>query len=134
MRNQPLKGKILVVDDDKEFRDAAASIFDMNGYVTINASGGMGAIEMLESNRFDVIITDIHMPDGSGIDLLSTIRRCNPDLSAVIVVTGQLDAQDEGALQLAAHSVFKKPFDVNALLSAIEDIVSSNRRAREKQS
>ena len=125
-----IKGRILIVDDDRDFRDSAADFLERNGYFTIKATSGAVALEMLEANHVDAIITDIHMPDGNGIELLNAIKLRNPDVSTVIVVTGNPDLRDAEALAIAAHSVFHKPFNSKALLKSIEDIIESRTKSK----
>ena len=122
------KAKILLVDDDRDFRDSAADYLEGHGYFVLKAASGALALEILEANYVDAIITDIHMPDGNGIELLNAIRLRNPDISTVIVVTGHPDVRDVQALRVAAHSVFQKPLNPQALLSAVEDIIASSAR------
>ena len=117
-------GRILIVDDDKSFRDSAAELLEAHNYVAFKASSGFAAAEILSANHFDIIITDIYMPDGNGIELLNTIRRTNPDLPTVIVVTGDPDAQDREILGLGAHAIFQKPFSMVDLLNEIHKALS----------
>lgn len=122
------KNRILLVDDDRDFRDSAADYLEGHGYFVLKASSGAAALEVLEANHVDAIITDIHMPDGNGIELLNAIRLRNPDISTVIVVTGHPDIRDVEALTVAAHSVFQKPINPQLLLKAVQEIMTSSNR------
>ena len=117
--------RILIVEDDKLFRDTIAEFLESRDYVVIKASSGFAALEILESNRFDVIITDINMPDGNGLELLNAVRRTNPDMPNVIIVTGNPEDVDLKLLSRGSHAVFRKPFDTKEFLNSIEQVVNS---------
>ena len=81
------KGKILIADDDESIRFTLDTIFKDDGYITTTTKDGKKAKELIVQERFDVIITDIKMPEIDGVELLKWIKDTYPQIS-VIMITG----------------------------------------------
>ena len=62
--------KVLIVEDDSMTRKALEHRMKLDGYEVTTASDGMQGLEMLRTNKFDVLLTDLHMPNFSGLDLI----------------------------------------------------------------
>ncbi len=80
---------ILVVDDEKSIRYTFEIFMSKEGYDVFTAENVAQAIELVEKNSFDLIISDIIMPKGTGIDLLQRVKETYPDIPLVIM-TGSL--------------------------------------------
>ncbi|NVM20668.1 MAG: response regulator [Desulfobacterales bacterium] len=107
--------EILLVDDDDEFLKMIASALELKGYLVTAASSGEAAIETLRGNYFDLVITDLHMPQTDGIAVLKKAKELNPD-AVVMIITGNCDtilATD--ALRLGAYDYMLKPFKLDQL-------------------
>lgn len=70
-----MKGRVLVVDDEKHQRDILEMILDSEGYESVSARNGRHALETLRDQPFDAVLTDLKMPDMSGIELLTELDR-----------------------------------------------------------
>jgi DNA-binding NtrC family response regulator len=81
--------KVLVVDDDEPSRDLFCKALTSAGYAVRAASDGLNAIRRLEETRFDVVLTDVCMPQMDGLELLTKIRDRWPD-SRVVVHSNRL--------------------------------------------
>lgn len=81
------KYRILVVDDEKNTRRGLSKILTKFNYEVLEAETGEKALECLEENHCDILITDMRMPGISGIDLLKNVRKNAPDIG-VIIFTG----------------------------------------------
>ena len=79
-----MSAKILVVDDEKSSVEATVEALEREGYDLYAAAGGREALKTLEEERIDVVITDLQMPDLSGIELLTNIRDRAPDTQVII--------------------------------------------------
>lgn len=112
---------ILVVDDEFELRDGLAQILTRKGFSVTQADSGNAAIEALNNKKFDLVLSDIKMADGDGIKLLKAIRKNNPNIPIVIMVTGFSDYSTDEILSLGAQAVFEKPFNTRALIQSIRD-------------
>jgi CheY-like chemotaxis protein len=114
MSSPPSKA-ILLVDDDLELREALRELFLSQGFAVTTAEDGLAALALLRTAKFDLLISDLHMPRMNGADLLK--RAAEEGLlesTEVMVATGQPDR----AKGLPAR-VFAKPFDLDALLDAV---------------
>ncbi|RMG67918.1 MAG: response regulator, partial [Nitrospirae bacterium] len=81
------KGKIIVLDDDPVVTLSCKRILGAEGYNIITVSRGEEAIKRIEKEEFDLLITDIRLPDASGIDVLRQTRDVQPNTD-VVVITG----------------------------------------------
>ena len=108
--------KILVVDDDSLVRDLLCEILTEEGYSVDSASNGIEALEKLEAGRFDLVISDVEMPEMDGIDLAREMR----SISSVplILMSGNIYTKEE-SIALADYFLLK-PFEFNDLLSIVE--------------
>lgn len=115
--------KVLVVDDEQLILKIIADILTKEGYEVIAANNCEKAIELLKTNSFDTVISDIKMPKKSGIDLLEEIRNKDPHIP-VILMTGfaSLETAVE-AVQNGAFDYLIKPLDYSKLKSVIEHSV-----------
>jgi CheY-like chemotaxis protein/Tfp pilus assembly protein PilZ len=107
---------VLVVDDEKLLCDAIAADFNRRGYKTICAYNG----RFVKSQQIDLVVSDIRMPDGDGIELLKNIRSHNYEHPVVVFITGFADLSLEQAYDLGADAIFAKPFDRKIFMSAVQ--------------
>jgi CheY-like chemotaxis protein len=82
MTDQP--AKVLVVDDHELSRELFCKVLTSAGYAVRAASGGLNAIRRMEETRFDVVLTDVAMPQMDGLELLTEIRDRWPDSRVVV--------------------------------------------------
>jgi DNA-binding NtrC family response regulator len=119
--------KILLVDDEEALRKMVRVILGDESYEFFEAVNGRDAQNLLAKETFDLIITDVIMPDCDGIELVMSVRRQLPDLK-VIVLSGGGRVRASHYLDLAgklgAAKVFEKPFDPAALRRAVEELLS----------
>ncbi len=113
--------KILVVDDNEVLRDTLADILKPE-YDVLTARNGTEAYEFVKSNAIDVVISDVHMANGTGIELLEWIRASHGTKPSVILITGHSDNMTEDALKKGALGVLTKPFTRKNLIEIIQKI------------
>ena len=105
---------ILVVDDDAEVREVVAEFLTDAGHHVLQADGGLAALRVIEeAGMVDLVITDVRMPDISGIELAERITREHHDLK-VILISGYFVAR-ETSLRL-----LRKPFRMKELEAAVQ--------------
>lgn len=118
--------KILIVDDDEQIIRAIKKILTRNNYDTDTAENGQVALDKLAQNNFDLIITDIIMPQKEGIELIRDLRKNYPDLP-VIAMSGGGRVEPENYLDVAqklgADCMLKKPFSTEELLNLLRDVL-----------
>ena len=117
----PLNGKtILVVDDEDELRKAIAFDFKRRGCTVLEANCGNEAIKIVMSNQIDAVVSDVRMPNGTGVDLLVEIRKINLKIPVVFLITGYADISKEDAISKGASDLLDKPIDRKKMISILE--------------
>jgi CheY-like chemotaxis protein len=114
------KARILVVDDQPEVASVIRAVLVREGFDAEMAFSGTAALDSLMSgHRFDLIITDVRMPEMDGFELLRRVRKSTKNLP-VILMTGQATPEHRlRALEQGASGYLSKPFEVKALLKSI---------------
>jgi DNA-binding NtrC family response regulator len=119
--------KILVVDDDKEFRTYLSEALTRAGYEVQSASSGMEAIEKASDEDFDVVLLDLIMPKMSGSDVIVQLQRVSPR-SKVIMITGFASIENAvDSIKRGAADYVTKPFKVDDLLIHIKRLLEEAR-------
>ncbi len=118
MRN-PKEIAILIVDDEVALRDALVFDFKRKGFTVFEAGSGSQAYEIVQREKIDVVLTDVRMAGGDGIELLDRIKARNATLPVVMFITGFADISLEDAYEKGADAVLPKPFDRKVLLNAV---------------
>ena len=119
--------KILIVDDEPDIGRIISSWLRTAGYGCVTATTGEQALELLQSQSFQLVVSDIMMPGMSGIDLLTFIKDSFPEV-AVILVTGVDDRKTAiMTLELGAYGYVIKPFDRNEILINVANALERRR-------
>jgi len=127
------KARILVVDDDRTLLEIYGDLLTEAGYAVEIASSGPQAMELIAREVFDTILTDIVMPDTSGVEILRAVRVRDLDVP-VILVTGSPTVQTAiQALEMGALRYLVKPVQQSTLLAAVEHAVRLKRLAELKR-
>jgi two-component system, NtrC family, response regulator PilR len=107
--------RVLVVDDERSMRELLSIVLRREGYEVTLAENGGAAIHQLESGRFDLLISDVKMPDMSGVEVLRAAKRIDQDILGIMITAfASADTAIE-AMRLGAHDYLSKPFDVDEL-------------------
>ncbi len=122
--------RILVVDDEPHVRAMIAVALERHGCTVALAGGGRQALEVLELNHCNLVLTDILMPDVNGVDLLEQIHARRPNLPVVIVTAVHDIAIAIDAMRRGAYDYLLKPFTTEQLLATVEHALN-HRRALE---
>lgn len=118
---------LLVVDDEEVIRDVCAQILEAEGYKVTTASSGKEALHLMSENKFDAVVTDIMMPDMSGLDLLEVIRSTNMDISSVVITgLGTFDMATQSD-RLGAREFVVKPFTPDELSRAVRKALAERK-------
>ena len=113
------KGRILLVDDDDDFRSALADVLSGEGYVVHQAVDGKLAQAAFEKDSFDAVISDIRMPEATGVDLLKYVKR--KASVPFVMMTGFANIlETQAAHELGVNHFLTKPFAKKDLLAALE--------------
>ncbi|MDQ6788965.1 MAG: sigma-54 dependent transcriptional regulator [Acidobacteriota bacterium] len=106
---------LLIVDDEQSYRQLLSLVFEGEGYLIRTAMNGREALEMLQAEPAQVIITDVKMPDMDGIELLRATREFLPDVGVVLMTAFATVDTAREAFKLGADDFIQKPFDVEEL-------------------
>ncbi|MCD6358978.1 MAG: response regulator [Dehalococcoidia bacterium] len=122
------KGKILVVDDQSMIRDVIRDILKQSGHQIATAESGADALDVLQEEDFDVLLTDIMMPGMSGLELVSKVRELKPMVVSVLLTAyPSVDSIDQSIAHLGAYDYLLKPVDKNKLCDTIDRAVRKKR-------
>jgi DNA-binding NtrC family response regulator len=114
------KANVLIIDDEEKFRQLLARIISLEGFNTIQAANiNQGLKIILQEKNIDIVLTDVKLPDGNGIDLLEKIKSTNP-ICEIIVMTAFGTIHDGvKAMKLGAFDYFTKGDDNDQIIPAI---------------
>src|SRR4030043_639865 len=118
---------ILVVDDDPAICNLITRLMDKYGYSVIAYESGKEALDNLQENKFDVVVTDVVMPVVSGTEILARIRDTNPDVP-VILMTGYTDFDTAvDAIKKGVFDFIIKPYKPEQIIHSVEKAVKYKR-------
>ncbi|MBD3219560.1 MAG: response regulator [candidate division Zixibacteria bacterium] len=122
------RAKVLVVDDNKEFREQFAGQLEELGFRVIEASDGSEALEKLSKDHIDSVVADYRMPDIDGLELARRLKSDAP-FTHVIIVSGQvLSPEDQMQLNESADAFLPKPFRLDQIQEMLNNFINSGRR------
>jgi len=114
---------VLVVDDEPGMRMALTASFQREGWRVATASGAVEALRKFQTDRFPLVVTDVRMPDGDGLQLMRSVRNTNP-ATAVIVLTAFASVPEAvEAIQGGAGDYLTKPISFEQLRSSVTRVM-----------
>lgn len=119
--------RILLVDDEIAIRSSLARVLEAQGHEVEEAEDGDHGLSLLEEGGFDLVITDINMPEKNGIEVLTHITELRPDVPVIAMSGGGLLDKslllgDAGAL--GAVATLEKPFEMEDLVGLVTEVLS----------
>ena len=117
---------ILIVDDEETDRVGLAAMLESDGHEVYYAAEGNEALELYLTHRIHVVVTDMVMPGGDGLGLISALKNVDPR-AAIIAISGKSRSQLEASKIFGADRILEKPIDREALLSAVTDVLNGPR-------
>jgi CheY-like chemotaxis protein/anti-sigma regulatory factor (Ser/Thr protein kinase) len=113
---------ILVIDDDPELHELIGFALRKEGYEVLDARDAFEGMDMIEKHRIDLALLDVMMPKMDGLEMLSRLREHNKELRVIVMTALSTPETAISALRDQASDFLAKPFDVNQLLSAVENV------------
>ncbi len=117
---------ILVIDDESQIRTMLKQMLENEGHTVKIASDGKKAMEIVSKNSFDLVITDLIMPDKEGLETIIELKNNSPDVK-IIAISGGGRIDPETLLQMAgklgADHTFKKPIKREELMGAVNGLL-----------
>ena len=121
-----VKGKVLIVEDDRAISNFMRRVLEANGYEALIVGTGREAISMLTSHCPDVVILDLGLPDMDGMEVLRDLRQWS--LMPVVVVSARTDEREKvRVLDAGADDYITKPFGTSELLARIRTAIRHTR-------
>ncbi|MGH8602236.1 MAG: sigma-54-dependent transcriptional regulator, partial [Gammaproteobacteria bacterium] len=128
----PIKPHILIVEDEELFAKAISKRLARAGYDSQLAPDLASARRAVEARIPDLVLLDMRLPDGSGLDLLSDLRERYSALISVLMFSAYAELEDAvAAMKLKAEDYLKKPIDLDELLAAVERILNKKKLAQQ---
>lgn len=114
--------RVLLADDEPIVRRLTVTLLELAGYQVVDVADGQAALEWLEREEFDVVLSDVVMPQKGGIELLAALREAGKR-TPVVLMTGYSDGRSTEQIQQPFVSLHK-PFKNQELLDAVEAALS----------
>ena len=130
---KPIKGRILIVDDEPGLARALGKLLHAAGFITETADNGTAAMERLDGEPFDALISDITMPGLDGLGLLRQVRERDAELPVVLMTGSPSVDTASRAVELGALRYLTKPFETEELVKCVENAVRLKRLAQAKR-
>ncbi|MEO5362853.1 MAG: nitrogen regulation protein NR(I) [Magnetococcus sp. DMHC-8] len=121
---------ILVADDDQAMRYVLEQALGRAGYRVHSFAGGKALLDFAGDGAVDLVITDIVMPSGSGLDLLQTLRTRHPDLPVIVMTAQSTLSHAVQAFERGAFEYLAKPFDIRRLIELVTQALERTRTTR----
>ena len=118
--------KVMVVDDDPLFRSLLKELLELDGHEVVEAEDGLQAVGLYAHRPCDLVITDILMPGGDGLEAIRGLRKVDPRAKIIAASGGGWQAAEEyleTAAQLGAARSLIKPFDNEELRAAVRETI-----------
>ena len=120
--------RVLLIDDEPTILLMLKKMIERAGDYEVDlAQNGLEGMKLINDRQFDLVVTDIIMPEKEGLEIIAELRRTKPDIK-VIAISGGGRLSPEGYLEsanmLGADKTFKKPFEQKELVGAINELLS----------
>src|SRR5580700_3159361 len=113
VQSKVIPSTILLADDEPNIRRVFEALFIKEGHTVLTAENGKKALELAAAHQVDMLITDLIMPDMSGVEVLQKVKQLHPHSSAIIVTAyGSIKSAVE-AMRFGAFNYIQKPFDLD---------------------
>lgn len=122
------KGKILVVDDEDIVLISCKRALLPEGFEVKTAQNGIEGLKMIEEERFDLVFTDLKMPDIDGIEVLRIIKQRWPETGVIIITGYQTVDSAVKAIKLGAYDYIEKPFTPDGIINAVNRALEERKR------
>jgi two-component system, NtrC family, response regulator PilR len=122
-----LKGKVLVVEDEKSMREVLKMLLESEGHEVKAALDGVEGMAALESDIFDLVITDMKMPNAGGFEVLKKVKEISPDTVVILVTAFSTKETAIEAMNLGAYDYIGKPFNIDEIRLIIRRAIEKKR-------
>ncbi len=125
--------RILVIEDEDDVRESYLDMFEFFGYEVDSAPNGREGVVKVTNNDYDIVITDLNMPEMDGIEVLKVIKKNKPYIE-VIVITGYATLENAiKAMKIGAYDYFTKPIDLEHVKIVLAKCIQSIKARKENE-
>lgn len=111
--------KILIVDDDPRIPFMLRHLLKIKGHEGVPAESGLKALDLIKQSVFDLVITDLRMPNMNGMEFLQKVKELNPSLPVILVTAFASKETTIESVKFGAFDYLSKPFKVDELMAII---------------
>lgn len=124
--------KILVVEDDKNLRKLIVTCLEKANYTVFESINGEAALNLLDTQYIDLIVTDIMMPEMDGYELIKELRDAKYEIP-ILIITAKEDIEDKKqGFNLGADDYMVKPINIDELILRVKSLLKRSQKATEK--
>lgn len=123
-----MKGRLLLVDDNEAYLDSTRDVMEDEGYEVLTAAGGKEAVQLVASQRIDVVVMDIKMPGMNGVESFIEMKKFDPGVKVIMCTAYIVENMIRQALEQGALAVLNKPFEMGLLLKTIENVMEERHK------
>ena len=127
----PSKPSILIVDDEPEVRESLEELLGSEGYSLDSARTAEEGLKCLDDHLYDLALVDVNLPDGSGLDVLKSLKRESPDTGVIMITAYDSSQTAFQASKEGAESYVTKPWDNDKLLLEVRNLLDKTRLKEE---
>lgn len=119
-----MSNRILVVDDEEGLRATLAANLELEGYEVAMADSGAGAVAQVAASRFDLVITDVRMPEMNGLEAFRRIRKLRPGAPVIMMTAFTAESMLEQAVAEGVYTVIHKPFPMARVIGLVRRAIA----------
>lgn len=124
MLEQP---KILIVDDSQELLDVISEYMETSGFTVNATTQSLDALRLIAVSGYDVVISDIHMPEMDGLELMAQIKSKHPGLPVVLITGYSVSEARKIAMEKGADAFVAKPFHMKEILDVVNNLLNNKK-------
>ncbi len=111
---------VLVIDDDERVRTLLGDILRFAGHQVIEASDGKSGMRCLETGGFDVVLTDLGMPEMNGWEVAKIVKRATPQIPVVLITGWGTNLDEQKVKESGVDGIIGKPFQVREVIEVVQ--------------
>jgi two-component system response regulator PilR (NtrC family) len=125
--------KILIIDDERSMREFLELLLKQEGYKTVCCANVTEAKKLISTEHFDLLVTDLKLPDGNGLELLTEAKEHDPDTEVVVITAFGTTQTAVEAMKLGAYDYIVKPFKIDHIQLIVRKALEKGALARENR-
>jgi two-component system response regulator PilR (NtrC family) len=125
--------RILVVDDEQSMREFLSILLSQSGYSVVAVAGVKEALQKIKNDAFDLIITDLKLPDGNGLEVLEEAKSSDPDAQIIVITAFGTAETAVNAMKKGAYDYITKPFLVDHIRLTVQKAMEKGALSRENR-